>query len=117
MSKWYYKETERDIDHVLYTVMIDAGGTHPETDSDHNRKEDAARRVAFLNGEYSYPFIDLLKESTKELIQLVDDIGGCDHSVGICCCGLNDLIERNIKAIQVSTGKSYGDICKELKDE
>lgn len=34
-----------------------------------------------------------LTESTKELEQLVKDVGDCDHQVGVCCCGLKRLIE------------------------
>ena len=32
-------------------------------------------------------------DSVKELKQLLKDIGGCDHPVGVCCCGLKRLIE------------------------
>jgi len=33
--------------------------------------------------------VQLVKE---ELFQFIADIGGCDHSVGMCCCGLRSLI-------------------------
>lgn len=36
----------------------------------------------------------LLRECRKELKQVVKDMGGCDHSVGVCCCDLIYLIER-----------------------
>jgi hypothetical protein len=82
MSKWYYKETERDIYHVLYTVMIDTGGTHPETDSDHNSREDAARRVAFLNGDRSS---SITKEFKNDVINALNDFAiGCNvHEYGL----------------------------------
>ena len=32
-------------------------------------------------------------DSVKELEQLLKDIGGCEHAVGICVCGLRRLIE------------------------
>lgn len=34
-----------------------------------------------------------LTDSVKELEQLVKDVGDCEHSVGICCCGVKRLIE------------------------
>lgn len=34
-----------------------------------------------------------ITDTNKELEQLVKDIGGCDHAVGICCCGTIRLIE------------------------
>lgn len=34
-----------------------------------------------------------MADSVKELEQLLKDVGGCDHQVGICCCGLKQLIE------------------------
>jgi hypothetical protein len=35
-----------------------------------------------------------LQETTEECEQLLKDIGGCDHSVGICCCELIAKIGR-----------------------
>ena len=37
---------------------------------------------------------DALTEANTELQQLAKDCGGCDHSVGICQCSLDGLIER-----------------------
>lgn len=34
----------------------------------------------------------LLTDAHKELTQLVQDIGGCEHDVGVCCCGLVRLV-------------------------
>jgi hypothetical protein len=34
-----------------------------------------------------------LAEVRGELAQTLEDIGGCDHDVGVCACGLKDLIE------------------------
>lgn len=42
---------------------------------------------------------DLLNECRAEIAQLIDDIGGCDHQVGICCCDqyrLLDWIDRTL---------------------
>lgn len=37
--------------------------------------------------------ITLLQKSLSELKDCLEDIGGCDHSVGLCCCTLKYLIE------------------------
>lgn len=42
---------------------------------------------------------NLLKASQIELKQLLEDCGGCDHSVGICACSLIRLIENNEEAL------------------
>jgi hypothetical protein len=34
-----------------------------------------------------------LQEVLSELKQLAEDLGGCDHSVNICQCSLNMLVE------------------------
>jgi hypothetical protein len=38
-----------------------------------------------------------LAECSKELSQIVKDLGGCDHSVGICECHLIRLAEEAAK--------------------
>ncbi len=38
--------------------------------------------------------LELFKKVTAELAQCVDDIGGCDHSVGICTCSLYTLLDE-----------------------
>lgn len=47
---WYYKLTESSADHRLYTVMFEEHDGDVVTDSDHNDREEAARRVHWLNG-------------------------------------------------------------------
>lgn len=47
---WVYIHSEHSSDHDLYTVgFYDPNGKF-HTDSDWNSKEDAAKRVSFLNG-------------------------------------------------------------------
>lgn len=41
----------------------------------------------------------ILREMTDVYRELVDDAGGCDHSVGICWCDDYWLIERAEKAL------------------
>jgi hypothetical protein len=50
MTMYVYKETERCDEYVLYTVGLydPQGEWHPE--SDHTSAEEAAKRVAWLNG-------------------------------------------------------------------
>lgn len=38
--------------------------------------------------------LDLLKEMTEVYSDLVEDGGGCDHSVNICWCHDHELIHR-----------------------
>lgn len=48
---WVYILTESSADHRLYTVgFYDPSGKW-HSDSDHNSKEEAADRVAYLNGQ------------------------------------------------------------------
>lgn len=50
MSNYVYILTENEPTHKLYTVgFYDPDGKFI-TDSDHNNREDAAKRVAYLNG-------------------------------------------------------------------
>lgn len=46
--------------------------------------------------------LDAARESLSELIDVAkqhyDDCGGCDHSVGICCCDLEIKIYNATKA-------------------
>jgi hypothetical protein len=35
---------------------------------------------------------EALEKDLPELQQYMEDVGGCDHSVGICCCPLEDAI-------------------------
>ncbi len=43
---WYYRRTEAN----LWTVLIDTSDDEWATDSDHDKREDTANRVAYLNG-------------------------------------------------------------------
>ena len=45
------------------------------------------------------------KQSLTDLREYISDIGGCDHSVGICCCALIDNTERLAVALH-----GYADI-------
>lgn len=42
----------------------------------------------------------VLREITTVYKELVDDAGGCDHSVGICWCADHWLIERAEKVLE-----------------
>lgn len=63
------------------------GNTGKEVDL---RTENIANANLIAKAPYLHAAcIDLLKEAKESLAC----IGGCDHSVGICCCGLVKLIE------------------------
>lgn len=72
---YVYKESERWVEkghtHVLYTVgFYDPDGKwHPE--SDHDNQEEAAKRVAYLNGSESHlKMIQKIGEIKEELKKL-----------------------------------------------
>lgn len=48
--KWFYILSETGPDHRLYTVGYEDQNGDWHTDSDHNDKEEAAKRVHYLNG-------------------------------------------------------------------
>ena len=60
----------------------------------------------------------LLQSSLIELQTYVEGIGGCDHSVNIYCCKLNDLIE-DIKKYTINWATQKCPICDNviLRDE
>lgn len=46
--------------------------------------------------------ITLLQQCVPELKDSIDAIGGCEHNVGVCCCGLRRLlsdIEGTLKEV------------------
>ena len=56
MTTWVYQESERWTDnegfvHVLYTVGFYTPDGEWITDSDHDTRENAAKRVHYLNGQ------------------------------------------------------------------
>ena len=68
---YYYKRTENS----LWTVMIDTdSGTVPE--SDHDSREDAAQRVAYLNGNSQELTIVGLQEIVLQLTRIADILEG-----------------------------------------
>lgn len=44
--------------------------------------------------------LEATSKLTNELVGLIEDIGPCDHAVGICCCGLNSLVDRAREIIE-----------------
>jgi len=82
---WVYIQSEPN----LYTVgFYDPAGTwHP--DSDHETKDEAAKRAAFLNGSgspLSPRFLAALQKAKLFYKEELEALGGCDHEVGICFC-------------------------------
>ena len=49
---------------------------------------------------------ELLKLAVAELKITIEDIGGCDHTVGICCCSLANLIDDIDKVIAKAEGSN-----------
>lgn len=47
----------------------------------------------------------LLKENLVALKQNIEDIGGCDHPVNICCCDLVHLADDTQSAIEKAEGQ------------
>jgi hypothetical protein len=71
MSNYYYILSESSPDHRLYTVGCDDGDGNWRPESDHSNTEDAARRVAFLNGQ-SDELVNQLIKSEKRNQKLLD---------------------------------------------
>ena|SRR5690242_12179092 len=46
-----------------------------------------------------------LKAVTDDAEQAIKDIGGCDHSVGICCCDIIGNVEHARTAIAKAEGR------------
>jgi len=84
---YVYFETERSAEHVLYTVGFYSpdGAWHPE--SDHNDKEEAAKRTAFLNGSFA-PKISKQEASgaLKSVMSETVPIDGYDDPGAISDC-------------------------------
>jgi|307.fasta_scaffold23794_6 hypothetical protein len=45
--------------------------------------------------------IEALRDSQALLVELAHDMGGCDHTVNICQCGLNRTVEENAKLLRM----------------
>ena len=59
-----------------------------KTNSHAQKKDKSETRVRWpKSGQERNKFLQLLQELRAELILSLYDDGGCDHSVGICCCG------------------------------
>jgi hypothetical protein len=53
---------------------------------------------------------------TAELLEALEDYGGCDHSVGICYCHLTDTLEEAVRVFGTPTndvGKNYCGECRQ----
>jgi hypothetical protein len=64
-----------------------------ETIRNVRRVESEQRNVHVVKTEREKQLETLLKDAQEQLIDLNEDFGGCDHSVGICSCDLVRLIE------------------------
>ena len=73
MSQYVYIESEHEKEFSLYTVgYYDfKDNWHPE--SDYNNKEDAARRVQYLNGSNCNQDRNCNQENINELIKCLDN--------------------------------------------
>ena len=49
---------------------------------------------------YKERTLGLLKECLEYVKNNIDELGGCDHSVGICMCGDISLADRLAEAIK-----------------
>lgn len=80
MGNYYYKNTEPG----LWTVGTDDANGKWQSESDHNDREDAAKRVRFLNGgidlsglltrEDFYKYLDLWSRQNKIFGELLTEI-------------------------------------------
>lgn len=62
---------------------------------------------------FTEQFKELLKaliEAVKEEIENIEEMGGCDHSVGICWCDLKSQIEQHKEIIEKVTDESWEEI-------
>jgi len=76
MTNWIYLRSEPG----LWTVgFYDPEGRF-QTDSDHIVREDAARRVAYLNGGAEPPAIDELESDFRDLVVRYGD---AQHTIGL----------------------------------
>ena len=57
------------------------------------------RDGVILNPEALTDLYETLKAVLPELKQYVEDVGDCDHSVGICICGLFNKLDNIEKAL------------------
>lgn len=78
-----------------------AGEYVPDLTSESPDYRDRAEKIGEIYDDIAYLIAerDLLRERERELVELlkahlahttqsIKDIGGCDHSVGICCCDM-----------------------------
>ena len=97
---YVYKEGERFTDddgtvYVLYTVGFYAPDDEFISDSDHSDREEAAKRVNFLNGGYPLAFQLLLK--------------ACETFVRKCESG-EAISKRSYREMKEAIGVAYGRI-------
>lgn len=69
--------------------------------SDYYYFDDKANRYEIRLEERVKELGSVLRDVTKLCKELVDETGGCDHSVGICWCAAFDLIARAEKILGV----------------
>ena len=53
--------------------------------------------------QYLERMVVALRDSQEHLKQTLQDIGGCDHAVNICCCDLRACIESNEELLKEVT--------------
>ena len=59
----------------------------------------------------------LLKENLKVLKETISELGGCDHSVGVCYCGLIKLADDTGDVIVKAEGQKHQpDIAKQERE-
>lgn len=49
--------------------------------------------------------VEAVKKYDALVVEMINDIGGCDHSVGICCCDIGRALEKNRAAFPCVFGK------------
>ena len=55
--------------------------------------------------KYKYDLYEALKDILPELKEYVQEVGDCDHSVGICFCRLFNKVDNLEQALAKAKGK------------
>ena len=55
--------------------------------------------------ELERKLLEALKQAADWMEEELKNIGGCDHSVGICCCGDYSMLESFRELIAKAEGK------------
>lgn len=103
---WYIQEYNN---YNGFSIMHDEFGCVAER-WEEIYKEDRAKQMkanaAFICHAVNnhYKLVEALKKCRHELVEELKELGGCDHSVGMCFCPIRYAIEHADAALASATG-------------